>query len=255
VIYNIRENCWYDGGQALGARRTAGYFSQVFSYPINAGATLSEQEEIFASEVTTTSGNPIIEMPETNLIGLGQLVIGDGIANNSLVIAIAPSATPNYYSVTLSEDATASDTVTATFNTTAGRVTLWQHEVGVDEINGQNFFAIESYFETSDLGWVGGGPATTQPVGDNYWLHLERVEPDFIQSGTMSLQIVGRPFAQSDDKISDPYYFEPGTGKIDMREQRRELRLRFASNVAGGNYQMGRVLLNANVGDVRPYGG
>lgn len=255
VIYNIRENCWYDGGEALGARRTAGYFSQVFSYPINAGATLSEQEEIFASEVTTTTSSPIIEMPETNLIGLGQLVIGSGIADNSLVIAIAPSATPNYYSVTLSEDATASDTVTATFNTTAGRVTLWQHEIGVDEINGQNFFAIESYFETSDLGWVGGGPATTQPVGDNYWLHLERVEPDFIQSGTMSLRIVGRPFAQSDDKISDPYFFEPETGKIDMREQRRELRLRFASNVAGGNYQMGRVLLNANVGDVRPYGG
>jgi hypothetical protein len=255
VIYNIRENCWYDGGQALGARRTAGYFSQVFSYPINAGATLSEQEEIFASEVTTTTSSPIIEMPETNLVGLGQLVIGDGIADNSLVIAIAPSATPNYYSVTLSEDATASDTVTATFNTTAGRVTLWQHEVGVDEVNGQNFFAIESYFETSDLGWVGGGPATTQPVGDNYWLHLERVEPDFIQSGTMSLRVVGRPFAQSDDKISDPYFFEPETGKIDMREQRRELRLRFASNVAGGNYQMGRVLLNANVGDVRPYGG
>jgi hypothetical protein len=37
VIYNIRENCWYDLGQALGARRSAGFFSQVFHYPINAG--------------------------------------------------------------------------------------------------------------------------------------------------------------------------------------------------------------------------
>ena len=36
IIYNIRENCWYDAGTALGSRRSAGYFSQVFHYPINA---------------------------------------------------------------------------------------------------------------------------------------------------------------------------------------------------------------------------
>jgi hypothetical protein len=86
-------------------------------------------------------------------------------------------------------------------------------------------------------------------------LHLERVEPDFIQAGQMSLQIIGRPFAQREDVTSSPYYFDPDTGKIDMREQRREIRLRFTSNVQGGNYQMGRILLSANVGDVRPFGG
>ena len=36
IIFNVREQCWYDAGQALGARRSAGYFSQVFHYPINA---------------------------------------------------------------------------------------------------------------------------------------------------------------------------------------------------------------------------
>jgi len=259
VIYNIRENCWYDGGQALGARRTAGYFSQVFKYPINAGTDLSTQEEIFSATVTTVSGNPAIEVPVTNQISLGQLVIGTGIADNSLIIAIAPSATAGYYTVTLSEDATASGTVTATFNTTAGRITLWQHEIGTNAINGQNIDAIESYFETSDLGWVGGGPSQSPQVpqggvGENFWLHLERVEPDFIQSGDMSLQVTGRPFAQGTDVTSTPYVFSPNTGKIDMREQRRELRLRFTSNVQDGDYQMGRVLLSANVGDVRPYG-
>ena len=130
---------------------------------------------------------------------------------------------------------------------------MWQHEIGVDEVVGQQIDAIESSFETSDLGWVGGGPAQTTAVGDNYWLHLERVEPDFIQEGTMSLQVVGRPYAQKEDQVSQPYLFDPNTGKIDMREQRRELRLRFTSNTVGGDYQMGRVLLNANVGDVRGY--
>ena len=260
IIYNIRENCWYDGGQALGARRSAGYFSQVFHYPINAGTDLSVQEEVFTSSITTVSGSPDIEVPINNLISVGQLVVGTGVADNSIILTIAPSGTTGYFTVTLTEDATASGTVTASFNTTAGRVTLWQHEIGTDAVNGQNTNAIESYFETSDLGWVSGGPSQSPQipqggVGENRWLHLERIEPDFIQSGTMSVQVVGRPFAQKDDVISQPYYFDPDTGKVDMREQRRELRLRFNSNIQGGNYQMGKVLLSADLGDVRPYGG
>ena len=259
VIYNIRENCWYDGGQALGAKRSAGYFSQVFHYPINAGTDLSVQEEVFSSSITTTNGSPNIEVPVTNLIAVGQLVIAVGIPDNSIITLIAPSGTTGYFTVTLTNNATASATVTATFNTTAGRVTLWQHEIGTDEVNNQNVNAIESYFETSDLGWVSGGPSQSPQipqggVGENRWLHLERIEPDFIQSEVMSVQVVGRPFAQKDDVISDPYYFDPDTGKVDMREQRRELRLRFTSNVQGGNYQMGKVLLSADLGDVRPYG-
>jgi len=260
IIYNIRENTWYDAGQALGARRSAGFFSQVFHYPINAGTDLSVQELVFTTTMDTTNASADIEIPLNNQVALGQLVIGTGIPDGSLVIAIAPSATPNYFTVTLSEDATATATgVSVTFNTTAGRVTLWQHEIGTDEVNNTSSSAIESYFETSDLGWVGGGPTQSPPVpqggvGENYWLHLERVEPDFIQSEVMSLQVTGRPFAQGTDVYSAPYYFDPNTGKIDMREQRREIRLRFTSNVQGGNYQMGKILLSANVGDVRPYG-
>jgi len=83
-------------------------------------------------------------------------------------------------------------------------------------------------------------------------VNLERIEPDFIQSGTMTFQVTGRPYAQSQDVTSDPYYFEPDTGKIDMREQRREIRLIFTSNVQGGNYQLGKVLMSADIGDVRP---
>lgn len=255
IIYNTREDCWYDAGTALGARRSSGYFSQVFHYPINAGNVLSEEETIFSTSVTTTSGLPTIEVPissVTNLIAVGQLVKGTGIADNSLITLIQPSATPGYYTVTLSEDATATGTVTATFNTTAGRITLWQHEIGTDEVVAQNSNAIESYFQTSDLGWVQGGPSQTTPVGDNYYLHLERMEPDFIQSGEMTFQVTGRAFAQAEDVTSAPYPFSPDTRKIDLREQRRELRLIFTSNVQGGDYQLGKVLLHANVGDVRP---
>lgn len=261
VIYNVRENCWYDAGFGEGAKRTAGYFSQVFRFPINAGATQTEAVEIFSTTIDTTNGSNDITVPVTNLIGIGQVVVASGIPTGAVVKTIAPSATPGYFDVALyypntglDANATATGTaVPAVFTTQAGKITLWQHEIGTDEVVGQQADAIESFFETSDLGWVGGGPAQTVAVGDNFWLHLERVEPDFVQSGEMSLQVIGRPYAQQEDKISDPYYFDPDTGKIDMREQRRELRLRFTSNVAGGDYQMGRVLLNANVGDVRGY--
>lgn len=251
IIYNIRENCWYDAGTALGARRSAGYFSQVFHYPINAGNELSVQELVFTSTITTNS-TVDIEVPVTNQIAVGQLVEATGIPDDTLIEAIAPSATPGYFTVTLSNAATASGTVTANFSTTAGRITLWQHEIGTDEVVGDIANAIESYFQTSDLGWVQGGPSQTTPVGDNYFLHLERMEPDFIQSGEMTFQVTGRSFAQAEDVTSAPYPFSPDTRKIDLREQRRELRLIFTSNVQGGDYQLGKVLLHANVGDVRP---
>jgi hypothetical protein len=132
-------------------------------------------------------------------------------------------------------------------------VSLFQNEIGTDKVVGSTALAIESYFETNDLGWVSGGPSQPAPVGDNKWLRLERVEPDFVQSGTMQLYVTGRPFAQSADQTSAAYPFDPDTNKIDMREQRRELRLKFVSNVAGGDYQLGRIILDADLGDVRPY--
>ena len=64
--------------------------------------------------------------------------------------------------------------------------------------------------------------------------------------------MTGRSFAQSTDVTSAAYTFTPSTGKVDMREQRRELRLKFVSNVAGGDYQVGKILLDADLGDVRP---
>lgn len=253
IIYNVRENTWYDAGFALGAGRSAGYFSQVFKYPVNAGTNLTTEEPIFSASITTTNTSADIEMAETNQIALNQVVVSASIPTGAYVIAIAPSATPGNITVTLSEAATASQTETATFNTMAGLTTIWQHEIGTDAVDGDTFLAIDSYFETSDLGWVGGGPSQTTAVGDNFWLHIERIEPDFIQSGEMYVQVVGRPYAQVEDVYSDPYTFDPNTNKIDMREQRRLGRLKFGSNTQGGNYQMGRVLVNANVGDVRGY--
>ena len=177
IIYNVREKTWYDAGQAIGAQRSSGYFSNVFKYPVAGG---------------------------TEDIG-------------------------------------------------GGFIKLWQHEVDVDVVDGASTSAIQSYFITHDLSLVTGNPAQETPIGDNYWTHLERLEPDFVQVGDMNCYVIGRPYAQAADVISSPYTFSPTTTKIDMREQRREIRIEFESNVIGGNYQMGRVLLSVDAGDVRGY--
>jgi hypothetical protein len=132
-------------------------------------------------------------------------------------------------------------------------VSLFQHEIGVDAVFAGNSYAIQSYFETNNLGWVAGGPSQVTPVGDNVWFRLERLEPDFILSGTMDMYITGRPFAQSADQVTGPYTFDQVRNKIDLKEQRREMRLKFVSNVIGGNYQLGKILLGGDTGDVRGY--
>jgi hypothetical protein len=134
-----------------------------------------------------------------------------------------------------------------------GYTKLWQHEVGVDVVDGPSVSAIDSYFTTHDLSWVTGNPAQEVPIGDNFWSRLERVEPDFLQDQEMTMYIIGRPYAQAADVTTGPYTFDANTTKIDLKEQRRELRLKFESNIIGGDYQMGRILLSLDMGDVRGY--
>jgi len=333
IIYNVRENTWYDAGQALGARRSAGYFSQVFAYPVAANWETSEAETVFTGTFTEVSGSVFLYSDTySTQAAIGQEITGSNIPSGTTVVAITTSniktlgtITPGsgyvsavYTNVPLTGGAgdgaeatiavvggavatvtitargagyevgdslsasntnlggagsgfavpvtaiytqaiemsaapTGSGSASLTFSIPAGLIQVFQHEIGTDEIDGQNVRAIRSYFETNDLGWVSGGPSQPNPVGENRWLRLERVEPDFLQEGDMELYVTGRPFAQSEDQTSGAYIFGPNTGKIDMREQRRELRLKFVSDVAGGNYQLGRVILDADVGDVRPY--
>ena len=178
IIYNVREKTWYDAGEALGAQRSAGVFSEVLPKPIWAG----------------------------------------NVVNST------------------------------------GDYTLWQHETGTNEIFLTSVNAIRSYFETPNLGFLTGTVGATQKPGDNLWTRIERVEPDFVQTGDMTLVITGRGYAEDVNRESDPFTFTPNTIKIDMREQRREMRLRFESNTENGDYQTGSVLLSLTTGDVRSTG-
>jgi hypothetical protein len=257
IIYNVRENVWYDAGEALGARRSAGYFSQVFAHPVWAGW------DPFTTGLVSTASITNAGSAYTNGTYLNAALTGGTGSGATANITVAGGIVTACTIAVTGAGYTAGDLLSAsipggagfvlTVNTVGSTVRVWQHEVGTDAVDGRNALAVESYFETNDLGWVSGGPSQPAPTGENRWIRLERVEPDFLQSGEMTLVVTGRPFAQGGDSESAEYVFGPDTGKVDMREQRRELRLIFRSNVSGGNYQLGKILLNATIGDVRPY--
>jgi hypothetical protein len=257
VIYNVREEKWYDAGEALGARRSAGYFSQVFHYPINAATEINATGALGAVAINN-AGSGYTNGTYTFIDVTGGT--GSG-ATITVTVAggIVTAVTINDRGIGYAEDDLLSATIPGgtgfelTITFLQSYVSLWQHEIGYDEIRGGIPLAIESYFETNDLGWISGGPSQPSPVGDNNWLRLERVEPDFIMTGQMELYVTGRPYAQSEDYTTGPYVFDANTNKIDMKEQRRELRLRFVSNDLNGTYQTGRIVVNADLGDVRGY--
>ncbi len=256
IIYNVRENTWYDAGLALGSQRSAGYFSEVFHYPISAGTDINTTGAV--NLFTLTNGGTLY----TNGVYTYQNLTGGTGTGAQATITVAGGIVTTVVITARGSGYTVGDTLSAAIPAGSGfqivltynmnYVSLWQHEIGTDAIQGVTASAVESYFETNDLGFVSGGPSQPSMMGDNFWLRLERVEPDFVMSGEMELYVTGRSFAQADDTTSSAYTFDPDTTKIDMREQRRELRLKFVSNTQGGDYQLGRLLLDADIGDVRP---
>jgi hypothetical protein len=123
---------------------------------------------------------------------------------------------------------------------------VWIHEQGVDEIDGQVAAPIESYFETADLSML--------PQGKNEYLRITTIEPDFVQNGPMTVQVTGRANARAPEVYSSQFVFpesaiEPHEQIVMLKEQRRELRVRFESNAVGGDYQMGQIIGHLDSGD------
>ena len=123
---------------------------------------------------------------------------------------------------------------------------VWIHEQGVDEIDGQVASPIESYFETADL--------SALAQGKNEYVRITTIEPDFLQNGPMTVQVTGRANARAPEVYSSEFIFpesavEPHEQIVMLKEQRRELRVRFESNAVGGDYQMGQIIGHVDSGD------
>ena len=173
VIYNVRENTWYDT-VLPNKGRSAGTFATVYEYPI--------------------------------LTGIDNL---------------------------------------------SGGYKIWQHEYGVDEIDGTAINSIPSYFQTADISLV-----ADQGNPKNRSLRCTMIEPDFVQNGDMTVQISGRANARSPEVVSTEHTFTdlsntilPYQQVVFFKDIRREMRFIFKSNSVGGDYQMGQCIAHIEAAD------
>jgi len=125
---------------------------------------------------------------------------------------------------------------------------VWLQEQGTDEIDGTSVNAIVSYFETADL-------SLAVLNNQNRKVKISYIEPDFVQEGDMTVEVLGRANARAPTVTSNVVTFvaspgsDPAAQIVPFKEQRREMRVRFTSNAIGGDYQMGQVLMHIEAGD------
>lgn len=242
IILNVREGTWYD----LACERTAGHEASTFHYPLMAGGEDSQASTVLTYAVVagvfnigdtvvggTSGATGVIRRRAAGILNVinatGTFVNGEGITGS-----------PSGATGTLTADPFSQQLDVA-----------WQQEFGYDKIHGQSVTAIQSYFDTSNIGYPIGGPVENLPAGYNYQTRVTRMEPDFNQVGDMNFYVVGKSYPNSPEEISAPYVFSTSTEHLDMKEQRRELYVRFESNTQGGSFETGKVLLTIERGDVR----
>lgn len=269
IIFNVKDKIWYDAGSAPGSRRSCGYTTEVFPTPIWAGwediNTFSVPFEVIdepPSESPPNNNQVYINGDVTATFGAGDYIsltnTGSPVVYKILTSvfmftsAITATNPEGVTLITVEENFDPIQVAGDYIYYIEGGYPLWQHEFGTNAITFNQEFAITSSITTCDISWVGGIPSQDSPTGVNRRMHLRRIEPDFVQSGTMAMTILGRKFARGDTETSGPFYFDPDTGKIDLRVEHREVRLKFESNVLDGNFEMGRLLITAEYGDERP---
>ena len=250
VIYNVRENTWYDTELPNGGRG-AGLFPAVFSKPLLSGVVPQEAEAV--SVAVNAAGTGYVAGNTLTVVGgLGQIdtELTVSTVNGSGGVTGVTISNAGQYTETPTNpvSVTGGAGSAATFNLTFDNpYKFWVHEVGTDEIDGLTLNPIQSFFETADLSL----PATAQI---NKSLQVLMLEPDFVQSGDMTVQVMGRANARAPEVNGIIMTFPetastPQEQVVFLKTQRRELRFRFESNTLGGNYQAGLILAHVQPGD------
>lgn len=265
IIYNTKDKIWYDAGQAVGAQRSCGYTTEVFPTPIWANWNYNVQYSKPFTVIATPTGQSTpaanqfyLASDQTSAISPGDYVQlsnkpGDPVylVLTSQYIINSTIGSPGATLITV-KGLGATPQVGSDIYYVIGGYGIYQHEFGLNSISLTGQTAITSSFTTCDISWVGGTPSGQQAMGANRRLHLRRIEPDFVQSGNLTMEISGRKFANSTPEVKGPFDITTNTEKIDLRDEFREVSLKFTSNEIDGNFEMGRLLVTAEYGDERP---
>jgi len=124
--------------------------------------------------------------------------------------------------------------------------TLWQHETGTDSILGASIEPIPAHFTTAEISML-----TAQQAADKT-MRCARIEPDFVQSGDMTVTVTGRANARAPLQPGELFTFPDAssgasTQVVNTKEVRRLMQFTFATNTPGGNFQMGQPLAFVDV--------
>lgn len=133
---------------------------------------------------------------------------------------------------------------------TATGYTLWQHETGTDKVNGATVEPIPSHFKTADISMLTMQEAVSKS------LRCARIEPDFVQTGDMTVRVVGRANARASEEEGELFTFPDSATSaeeqiVNVKEVRRLMNFEFSSNTQGGNYEMGQCIAHIEPADGR----
>lgn len=298
IIFNIRENCWYD----TGVERTSGYYPQVFRWPLwtdvnpsTVGLVRPSTGTPATSDGGTASnafdGDPATFCTQTATDGNISYDYGSGVTKPIIRFGILPNGDATYDLVFEYSDENATTWTTALavgsasytdqvavywdlqapISARAFRVReagggtldlaevyflsygymLMQHEFGRNRVVDGVSTSIRAYIETNMIDYMSTGPLGDRWLGVDRWMQLQRVEPDLIQTGPMTLTVIGRRYPRDDDSESDPFPMPETNGdpedinplRLDLTQNYRLIRLRFQSDVLNGFYEMGNIVL------------
>lgn len=255
VIFNVREQTWYDTVLPnLG--RSGGQYPRVYQYPLMLGNTsinsILGYESLVPGTLYTDGLYYSVPLINTsNIAGTGATanitVAGNVVTDVVIVQGGSGYLVGDVLDVSASELGGGGSGFSITVSSLSG-YSLWRHEDGVDEVAGQVINPILSYFETSDISL----PAAAD--GQNKSLRITMIEPDFVQSGDMTVQVTGRANARSpvNAGLNMAYPFQanqPDQQVVFLKDLRREMRFKFSSNTTGGNYQMGQCIAHIEPAD------
>ena len=86
-------------------------------------------------------------------------------------------------------------------------------------------------------------------------LQIDKLEPDFEQTGDMTVTLLGNQNARSPTYEEQALTFgdTPAAREelVNLKATRRQMRFRFESNTAGGNYIAGKIIAHIGPSDAR----
>jgi hypothetical protein len=255
IIFNVRENTWYDTPLPNGGR-SAGLTPAVYRYPMACGVTPDEYAQAYDLAITVqgtgyTVGDVLTVVGGSGVQQATEITVtaasGGGHVHGATITSPGLYTTPPTNPVTITGGTGSAATFTLTY---VNPYKFWIHEIGYDEVDGQSTRPITSFFETADICF----PAQDNPI--DAAVRAIHIEPDFVQVGDMTVQAKGRANARApeDDgaiKTFPAVATNPAEQIVTFKEERRQLRFRFTSDTVGGFYQMGHILGYIGVGSTR----